>query len=76
MKRCNDCKHAEWERTAKGRLHPSGDGKCRYPYKVPPLPACMQWPSMSGKAPSPSFGYINRREELKEHCVYYERGKA
>lgn len=26
MKNCTDCKHAEWKRTASGKLHPSGAG--------------------------------------------------
>jgi len=71
MKNCTDCKHAEWERTKAGRLHPSGDGRCKYPYKVPPLPAAMYWWG-SGR-PMISGGHINRREELPEHCPYFER---
>ena len=27
---CLTCKFAEWKRTASGRLHPSGDGKCTW----------------------------------------------
>lgn len=70
MKDCTDCKHAEWSRTANGRLHPSGDGRCKYPYKIPPLPASMYF--ISGP-PRPIGGHINRRKVLNEHCVYFSR---
>ena len=69
MKNCTKCKYAEWKRGNKGRLHPSGDGECKFPYKIPALPASKFW--LSG-IPFPSCGFINRREELKDHCVYYE----
>ena len=67
MKNCTHCKYANWHRTQAGKLHPSGEGKCTFPWKLPPLPASMYW--MTG--PSPYGGHINRREELKEHCTYY-----
>ncbi|MDY6857327.1 MAG: hypothetical protein SWO11_22015 [Thermodesulfobacteriota bacterium] len=69
MKKCNDCKFAEWNRTKTGRLHPSGDGQCKYPYKVPQLPGAFYWIGRFG--PKPYGGFINRRKELKEHCAYY-----
>jgi len=69
MKNCTDCKHAEWRRTEAGKLHPSGGGQCKYPYKLPPLPAAFWWTG----TPNQSFGYINRREYLKDHCTYYAR---
>lgn len=72
MKNCTDCKYAKWDRTASGRLHPSGDGRCSFEYVPPPLPASRFW--IGGK-PNPSGGYINRRDELREHCVYFEREK-
>ena len=71
MKNCNGCKHARWDRTTAGRLHPSGDGRCEYPYKVPALPACMIW--IGGTPPTPCGGHINRRRSLKDHCPYFER---
>ncbi len=71
MKSCNCCKYADWYRTQNGRLHSSGDGKCTYPYKVPVLPASMHWTWRVD--PTPSGGFINRREELKEHCAYFAR---
>ena len=33
MKNCTDCKYADWQRTAAGKLHPSGDGECTYEAK-------------------------------------------
>ncbi len=74
MKNCTDCKHALWRLTAAGRLHPSGDGLCKYEYKAPPIPACMYW--MSATAPKPYGGTINRREELKDHCPTFARATA
>lgn len=69
MKNCLKCVHAKWQRTEKGRLHPSGDGRCEYHYEVKKLPSAFYWP---GVAPYPCGGYINRREEHKEHCVYFQ----
>lgn len=71
MKNCTYCKYAEWKLTANNRLHPSGDGQCTYPYKLPPLPASMYWVSQSK---TPCGGFINRKEALKNDCTYYERG--
>ena len=71
MKNCTGCKYAIWEKTKTGRLHPSGDGRCKYPYKLPKLPASMYWLYCLDR---PEGGYINRRIDLKEHCVYYEEG--
>lgn len=72
MKNCIGCKYAEWEFTKAGRLHPSGDGRCGWEFKPQKLPAAFYWIN----APYPAGGCINRRKELKEHCVYYEHEKA
>ena len=66
---CVKCKHAVWCRTTAGRLHPSGDGRCEYPWKLPPLPASMYWIFASG--PSPHGGHISRKKELEKDCVYF-----
>lgn len=71
MKSCLHCKYAKWDRTAAGKLHPSGDGRCTFPYKVPPLPQALYWTGVG--APRPNGWHINRKEELKDHCVYYAR---
>jgi hypothetical protein len=74
MKSCTNCKHATWQKTKTGRLHPSGDGVCDYPWKLPPLPASMYWIRFND--PTPSGGHINRRHEHKDHCVYFAREDA
>jgi hypothetical protein len=74
MKTCNGCKFADWKRTVSGKLHPSGGGKCAYEYVPRPLPASMYYWLGSGN--KPFGGYINRREELNERCVYYSRGEV
>ena len=73
MKDCTHCKHAQWERTKAGRLHPSGYGMCGLKNKIqlPPLPACMRWPLAK-----PFGGRINRHEDLRTDCAFYERAKG
>lgn len=71
MKSCLDCKWAKWAKTVSGKLHPSGDGTCMYPYKKPVLPASMYWVYDEKHC----GGSINRHEQLKEHCVYYGKGE-
>lgn len=71
MKNCTDCKHALWDETKAGRLHPKGGGVCKYPWRMPALPQSLYWPGRT--APSPFGGFINRHQELKDHCAYYER---
>jgi hypothetical protein len=74
MKSCLNCTHADWNKTKSGKLHPSGDGTCVYPWKLPPLPASMYWVTL---APPKPFGWeISRKKDLKEHCVYFEREKS
>ena len=69
MKSCVGCKYAEWDKTASGRLHPSGGGRCTYPFKIPPLPQSMYFIS----TPMACGGNINRKSELPDHCAYYSR---
>jgi hypothetical protein len=69
VKDCTNCIYADWRRTASGRLHPSGDGKCGKVITIPQIPPCYYWfdkPRLAG-------GYINRRKELSEHCPFYQR---
>ena len=65
MKTCNGCKYAEWKRTDSGRLHPSGDGKCTYEWKLPPLPQSMYF---AGFTPRILGGTISRKHNLLGHC--------
>jgi hypothetical protein len=76
MKNCTKCKNALWNRTKTGRLSPSGDGLCTVVVKMPTLPTSMHWGwSFDTPPPEPNGGYINRREELREHCHCYEEIK-
>jgi len=72
MKTCNGCVHANWKTTAGGKLHPSGDGRCKKEVKIPQLPQAFYWLS---SAPIPCGGFINRRKDLSDHCVYWEERK-
>jgi len=72
MKDCTGCAFADWQTTKAGKLHPSGDGMCTKTVKIPPLPAAKYWLSPFHQ---PSGGYINRRSENTEHCVYYQLKK-
>lgn len=67
---CLECKHADWQRTASGKLHPSGDGRCRWEYPEISLPVSMYFVSF-GKGPSPSGGHINRRHEWRD-CPQFQ----
>jgi hypothetical protein len=70
MKNCTDCKYANWQRTASDKLHPSGDGMCMWLLQIPELPASMWW---DGFPPRANGGAINRRKDVAEHCVYWDR---
>lgn len=56
---CLSCVFAEWEKTADGRRHPSGDGRCKFKFEMPKLPSSMYW---VGVEPTPNGGFINRRK--------------
>lgn len=66
---CNDCKYAKWEKTKSGKLHPSGDGRCEYPWQLSKLPLSKIFVA----SPIISGGNINRNKSLVGTCVYYER---
>jgi len=70
---CVGCIYAEWERTKSGRLHPSGDGLCRYfkehqlDYRIP---AAFFWPCLPTLVPH--GGRINRRAKdgVDKGCAF------
>jgi hypothetical protein len=70
---CVGCIYAEWGRTTSGRLHPSGDGRCRY-FKENTmhlrLPAAFFWPFLT--PPVPYGGRINRRAKdgVDKGCAF------
>jgi hypothetical protein len=68
---CTHCKYAKWERTAAGKLHPSGQGRCGFEVKIPQLPASMHY--LMGN-PIIVGGGINRREPSCD-CPYFDRTK-
>jgi hypothetical protein len=70
MLSCLGCQYAEWQKTKTGKLHPSGDGKCKFEYKLPQLPAAFYFIGIS--YPSPCGGYINRKKQNKNHCPYWQ----
>lgn len=57
---CVGCRFAEWQTTNVGRLHPSGDGRCRHPVFTEPrvIPASAYFPAFSNGIPS--GGHIER----------------
>jgi len=67
MKNCTGCKHAEWDKTKSDKLHPSGNGNCRYTYKIPGLPQAFYFMD----SPLVLGGRINRKKEFENHCIYY-----
>jgi hypothetical protein len=69
---CIDCKLADWKRTANGRLHPSGDGRCRWQYPDIRIPVSMYF---IGGMSEPSGGFINRKDEWKQ-CPRYQKVEA
>lgn len=69
MKTCKGCKYAGWDKTKTGKLHPSGQGRCTYPYKIPALPLAFYW--LSVNLPSPCGGFINRKCMNQDHCPYW-----
>jgi hypothetical protein len=69
MKNCTECAHANWQRTKSGSLHPSGEGRCGKKIELPQLPKAFYWFS----EPYLCGGCINRRNELNEHCPYWQQ---
>lgn len=55
---CLDCKFSVWLRTAGGRLHPSGDGRCTWSMPVIRLPKAKYFLNN----PAPIGGHIDRRK--------------
>jgi len=78
MSNCTECKFAEWKRTAAGRLHPSGEGRCRWKYEPKPIAAAYSWPGFHrGSSPIPHGGFIHRRDEremvITRNCLVFQK---
>lgn len=73
---CLTCKLAQWKKTTNGRLHPGGDGKCRWKPPHIPTPESWHWGgwSVAARQPTPlGGGYIMRRPEKPiTECETYE----
>lgn len=73
---CLTCKLADWKRTAAGRIHPNGQGKCAWTPPYIPTPAAWAWNatwSRKGRQPVPEWGQIDRRPRSTiTECETYE----
>jgi hypothetical protein len=64
------CMYAEWKKTAAGRLHPSGTGKCLWPMPTITLPKSRYYSGDGRVVPRPWGGMIERKDESE--CSAYE----
>jgi hypothetical protein len=71
VKSCKHCKWAEWRKTAAGRKHPSGEGRCTYVVRIPVIPKAFRWGYKINDKPDLNGGYIDRKSEWDEHCPVY-----
>ena len=76
---CEGCKFADWKRTANGRLHPDGYGKCKWEKTFRIAGSCRSgiW-GTDGQPITLSGGTINRKkgEEHPVTCDTFQRAKA
>ena len=68
---CLSCVHAEWKRTANGRLHPHQMGMCRWKLSSIDIPAAFYWGYAAGDQPHLSGGLIERNVPVVA-CKTYE----
>lgn len=72
---CLTCQHARWDRTASGRLHPSGEGRCWYTIPpMPEIPAAFYWSTLSHTSPSAYGGSISRKHGFETCPCYAPKG--
>lgn len=57
MESCKNCKHAKWDRTEAGDLHPSGDGRCSWQMPVILVPKAFHPMDQI----QPDGGHISRK---------------
>lgn len=73
MSGCLTCKYADWQKTASGRLHPSGDGRCTWKMPEIKIPASMYFGHYAmSRTPSIAGGYISRHRGVIHECPTYE----
>lgn len=70
MESCLNCKHAAWEKTKDGRLHPRGDGLCTFQLVIPSIPKACYF--LFGREPVLGGRWINRNEKVYSDCPCWE----
>lgn len=65
---CMTCKFADWKRTAAGRLHPDGQGRCRWQMPEITLPKAFYYVGYHS-TPKPSGGQIERKHDDERECA-------
>jgi hypothetical protein len=70
---CTTCAFANWQRTAAGKLHPSGDGRCTWKMPGVAISKAFYWIGFGGgdSMPTPSGGHISRRSPHAD-CPTYD----
>jgi hypothetical protein len=72
--KCDNCRHAVWDRTSIGHLHPNRAGKCTYAADVP-VPRFSQFHARNNKdSIKIRGGWINRGYEFDDACTLYDEG--
>lgn len=73
--KCDDCKLADWDRTATGRLSPKRTGRCQWEPLLDVIPNAFYWSFLTGKEqPKPWGGNIQRGYEWPTPCAHYYKG--
>ena len=68
---CMTCALADWKRTAAGRLHPDGSGKCLWRMPTITLPKSRYYLGFRENAiPQPHGGGIERNDDRS--CLTYQ----
>lgn len=70
MNPCLKCRFAEWKKTAAGRLHPSGAGRCHWKMPEIALPKSRYYIGHERVIPPPTGGYIERNDQ--QECRAFE----
>lgn len=74
--KCDDCKFADWRRTANGRLHPGKTGNCAFKWEPPPIPSAFYVPGQYTKSTVRLVGGLIERGRDIEACPCYAEKDA
>jgi hypothetical protein len=69
---CQTCKLAEWDKTANGRRHPNGQGKCGWTVPYIPTPAAFKWGFYGDRTQPMAYGGRIEWRYPVEKCEIYE----